>query len=78
MLKRKKAKSYHGCIFVTKRKNSEFVIEESTDTGVLEYLHIKDYPLRKKDVGTPYSFQRVDNYFKKGNWIKIGNMYKQE
>ena len=79
MLKRKKTKSYHGCIFMTNLKNMrKFVIEESTETGILEYLRVKDYPLTNKDTGTSYSFQRVDSYFKGGAWIKIGNMYKQE
>ena len=79
VLKRKKTKSYHGCIFVTKYSSDrKYVIEEKRQSGLLDYLFVKDYPLKKNDHGSDFSFKSVDDYFKNGNWIKIGNMYKQE
>ncbi len=80
MLKRKKTKSYHGCIFVTQSNSSrKYVIEEKRQSGLLDYLFVKEYPLIKNNKPiNNCSFKSVYNYFKNGNWIKIGNMYKQE
>ena len=79
VLKRKKTKSYHGCIFkTTSTTGRRFVIEEKKQEGLLDYIIVKDYPLKKNDHGSDFSFKSVDDYFKNGNWIKIGNMYKQE
>ena len=77
--KRKKTKSYHGCIFVPKlNKMMKYVIEEQHLVESNKYLVVRFYPLKKHDVGTKYVFKAINDYFKQGDWIKIGNMYKQE
>jgi hypothetical protein len=80
MLKRKKAKSYDGCIFVTQSNSGrKYVIEEKRQLGILDYLFVKEYPLIKNNKPiNNCSFKSVDNYFKNGNWIEIGNIYKKK
>lgn len=81
MLKRKKTKSYHGCIFTAFNSETKYVIEENLSLDaepVKDYLLVRNYPLKKNDFGTKYVFKTINDHFKVGNWKEIGNMYKQE